>query len=54
MLFNSFLYFNPTIQQDYLALKGPPIPVVANDVAFSVHAVIITIFTIFQCFIYEV
>lgn len=29
------------------------IPVAANDVAFSVHAVILTAFTLFQVFIYE-
>ncbi|XP_074267533.1 cystinosin homolog [Silene latifolia] len=29
------------------------IPVAANDVAFSIHAVILTAFTLFQIFIYE-
>ena len=30
------------------------IPVAANDVAFLIHAVLLTTFTIFQVFIYEV
>lgn len=30
------------------------IPVAANDVAFSLHAVALTAFTVFQVFIYEV
>ena len=30
------------------------IPVAANDVAFSIHAVILTAFTLFQIAIYEV
>ena len=30
------------------------IPVAANDVAFSIHAVILTAFTLFQIVIYEV
>ena len=30
------------------------IPVAANDVAFSTHAVLLTAFTLFQIFIYEV
>lgn len=30
------------------------IPVAANDVAFSVHAVALTAFTLFQVLIYEV
>ncbi|KAL2926851.1 Cystinosin-like protein [Bienertia sinuspersici] len=30
------------------------IPVAANDVCFSMHAVILTAFTLFQIFIYEV
>jgi hypothetical protein len=30
------------------------IPVAANDVAFSLHAVALTSFTVFQVFIYEV
>ncbi|CAN6177851.1 unnamed protein product, partial [Urochloa humidicola] len=29
------------------------IPVAANDVAFSLHAVALTAFTVFQVFIYE-
>lgn len=30
------------------------IPVAANDVAFSIHAVLLTAITLFQVFIYEV
>ena len=30
------------------------IPVAANDVAFSVHAVLLTAFTLFQVIIYDV
>ncbi|XP_020527561.1 cystinosin homolog isoform X2 [Amborella trichopoda] len=33
--------------------SGEMIPVAANDVAFSIHAVILTAFTIVQVFIYE-
>nr|XP_018915761.1 PREDICTED: cystinosin homolog isoform X1 [Bemisia tabaci]XP_018915762.1 PREDICTED: cystinosin homolog isoform X1 [Bemisia tabaci]XP_018915763.1 PREDICTED: cystinosin homolog isoform X1 [Bemisia tabaci]XP_018915764.1 PREDICTED: cystinosin homolog isoform X1 [Bemisia tabaci]XP_018915765.1 PREDICTED: cystinosin homolog isoform X1 [Bemisia tabaci] len=52
--FNLGLYFSPTFQEEYFqANPGGLIPVEPADIFFSVHATIITLFTIFQCFIYE-
>ncbi|WZZ23342.1 hypothetical protein YC2023_124729 [Brassica napus] len=46
MIYNVCLYFSPIIQNTM-------IPVAANDVAFSIHAVVLTALTLFQIFIYE-
>jgi len=58
-IFNCALYFNPLIQSEYRSKystsdqPNPPIPVEPNDIAFSLHAIFITLVTIGQCFIYE-
>lgn len=53
-VFNLGLYFIPEIKDEY-AVRYPRglNPVQVNDIFFAVHAVILTIFTIVQCFIYE-
>lgn len=38
----------------YMIVELQMIPVAANDVAFSAHAVILTAFTLFQIAIYDV
>ncbi|XP_021890404.1 cystinosin homolog [Carica papaya] len=55
MIYNVCLYFSPTIQKQYFEKYGydQMIPVAANDVAFSIHAVLLTAITLFQIFIYE-
>ncbi|XP_053672185.1 cystinosin homolog [Anopheles nili] len=52
--FNCALFWNGSVQEDYLR-RNPRglIPVLANDVAFSLHAVFATGLIIVQCFIYE-
>ncbi|XP_014258389.1 cystinosin homolog isoform X2 [Cimex lectularius] len=53
-LYNCGLYWIPAIQAEYFNTypKGL-IPVQLNDIFFSLHAALLTVFTIFQCFIYE-
>jgi cystinosin len=52
--YNSLLYWNPTVRRQYHDAHGSgSIPVELNDVIFSIHAVILVAFLIFQCFIYE-
>ncbi|KAK8480568.1 hypothetical protein V6N13_021128 [Hibiscus sabdariffa] len=55
MIYNVCLYFSPVIQQQYFDEygSGEMIPVAANDVAFSIHAVLLTAITLFQIVIYE-
>ncbi|KAE8694139.1 Cystinosin-like protein [Hibiscus syriacus] len=55
MIYNVCLYFSPVIQQQYFDKygSGEMIPVAANDVAFSIHAVLLTAITLFQIVIYE-
>ncbi|KFK33075.1 hypothetical protein AALP_AA6G327100 [Arabis alpina] len=55
MIYNVCLYFSPVIQKQYFDTYGDKemIPVAANDVAFSIHAVVMTALTLFQIFIYE-
>ncbi|CAH8385105.1 unnamed protein product [Eruca vesicaria subsp. sativa] len=55
MIYNVCLYFSPFIQKQYFDLYGDKemIPVAANDVAFSLHAVLVTAFTLFQICIYD-
>ncbi|XP_010436006.1 PREDICTED: cystinosin homolog [Camelina sativa] len=55
MIYNVSLYFSPVIQKQYFDTYGDKemIPVAANDVAFSLHAVVMTAATLFQIFIYE-
>lgn len=55
LIYNASLFFSPVVQRQYHEKYGynEMIPVAANDVAFSIHAVLLTAFSIFQVFIYE-
>ncbi|KAF5189413.1 Cystinosin-like protein [Thalictrum thalictroides] len=55
LIYNAVLFFSPTVQKQYHEKYGSNemIPVAANDVAFSIHAVLLTAFTLFQVIIYE-
>ncbi|XP_074294595.1 cystinosin homolog [Silene latifolia] len=55
LIYNATLYFSSAVQKQYRDKYGQlhMIPVAANDVAFSVHAVLMTLVTLFQIFIYE-
>ncbi|KAK9698301.1 hypothetical protein RND81_08G094800 [Saponaria officinalis] len=55
LIYNATLYFSSAVQKQYREKYGgnEMIPVAANDVAFSIHAVLLTAFTLFQIFIYE-
>ncbi|XP_058116580.1 cystinosin homolog [Anopheles coustani] len=52
--FNCALFWNGSVQEEYLR-RNPRglIPVLVNDVAFSLHAVFATTLIIVQCFFYE-
>ncbi|EFA86516.1 cystinosin [Heterostelium album PN500] len=52
-VYNCVLFWVPFVKDEYLHKYGPPIPVQPNDVAFALHALVITILTIIQCFIYD-
>lgn len=55
MFFNVGLYYVDSIKREYFRLHpGATDPVEANDVFFACHAVVLTLITIGQCFIYEV
>uniref|UniRef100_A0A7C8Z647 Cystinosin homolog n=2 Tax=Opuntia streptacantha TaxID=393608 RepID=A0A7C8Z647_OPUST len=55
LIYNAVLFFSTTVQAQYRHKYGSNqmIPVAINDVAFSIHAVALTAFTLFQIFIYE-
>ncbi|KAM3761276.1 hypothetical protein ACB098_01G255700 [Castanea mollissima] len=55
LIYNAALYFSSAIQKQYFEKYGQDqmIPVAANDVAFSIHAVLLTAITLFQIAIYE-
>ncbi|XP_024031336.1 cystinosin homolog [Morus notabilis] len=55
LIYNATLYFSSAVQKQYRDKygSGEMIPVAANDVAFSTHAVILTAITLFQIAIYE-
>lgn len=54
-LYNCILYWDVTVQREYEQLHhSTTIPVQPNDVAFAIHAFILTCFQIGQCFIYDV
>ncbi|XP_045795235.1 cystinosin homolog [Trifolium pratense] len=55
LIYNASLYFSSAIQKQYFQKYGfdQMIPVAANDVAFSIHAVLLTAITLFQIAIYE-
>uniref|UniRef100_A0A2N9FXP9 Cystinosin homolog n=1 Tax=Fagus sylvatica TaxID=28930 RepID=A0A2N9FXP9_FAGSY len=55
LIYNASLYFSSTIQKQYYEKYGygQMIPVAANDVAFSTHAVLVTAIILFQILIYD-
>ncbi|KAJ4766270.1 Cystinosin [Rhynchospora pubera] len=55
LVYNAAMYFNPEIHRQYHQKYGlnQMIPVGLNDVFFSIHALSLTIFTMYQIFIYE-
>ncbi|KAL8529356.1 hypothetical protein ACS0TY_006687 [Phlomoides rotata] len=55
LIYNASLFFSSTVQRQYRQKYGhnEMIPVAANDVAFSTHAVLLTAFTLFQIVIYD-
>ncbi|KAM7268842.1 hypothetical protein ACFE04_011008 [Oxalis oulophora] len=55
LIYNVSLYFSHTVQKQYFKKYGNDqmIPVAANDVAFSIHAVLLTAITLVQIAIYE-
>ncbi|XP_043704573.1 cystinosin homolog [Telopea speciosissima] len=55
LIYNASLFFSPVIQRQYHEKYGyrEMIPVAANDVAFSAHAVLLTAITLFQVLIYD-
>lgn len=53
-IFNCSMYWNDHIEQEYFNRNPRGLnPVIANDVAFSLHATLATLLTVVQCFIYE-
>uniref|UniRef100_A0A1Q3FNR5 Cystinosin homolog n=1 Tax=Culex tarsalis TaxID=7177 RepID=A0A1Q3FNR5_CULTA len=53
-IFNCSMYWNDHIEQEYFSRNPRGLnPVIANDVAFSLHASLATLLTVVQCFIYE-
>ncbi|XP_060187397.1 cystinosin homolog isoform X2 [Lycium barbarum] len=55
LIYNASMFFSSAVQKQYLEKYGlnEMIPVAANDVAFSIHAVLLTAFTLFQIVIYD-
>ncbi|KAF2316526.1 hypothetical protein GH714_041867 [Hevea brasiliensis] len=55
LVYNASLYFSSAIQKQYFNKYGQKqmIPVAANDVAFSIHAVLLTAITLFQIAMYQ-
>ncbi|TKY46458.1 Cystinosin-like protein [Spatholobus suberectus] len=55
LIYNTSLYFSPAVRFQYNQKYGfdQMIPVAANDVAFSTHAVLLTAVLLFQVAIYE-
>ncbi|PWA60965.1 PQ-loop repeat family protein / transmembrane family protein [Artemisia annua] len=55
LIYNAAMYFSSAVQLQYHQKFGfnEMIPVAANDVAFSIHAVVLTAFTLFQIAIYD-
>ncbi|XP_078410855.1 cystinosin-like [Cetorhinus maximus] len=53
-VFNISLFWIPNVKKQFLEQNPEGVnPVEANDVFFSLHAILLTAVTIFQCFIYE-
>ncbi|KAI4387721.1 hypothetical protein MLD38_000131 [Melastoma candidum] len=55
LIYNCVLYFSSAVQEQYYEKygRGQMIPVAANDVAFSIHAVLLTAITLLQIAIYD-
>ncbi|XP_052194988.1 cystinosin homolog [Diospyros lotus] len=55
LIYNASLFFSSAVQKQYRQKYGfnEMIPVAANDVAFSAHAVLLTAYTLFQIIIYD-
>ncbi|XP_057791749.1 cystinosin homolog [Salvia miltiorrhiza] len=55
LIYNASLFFSSTVQRQYREKFGSDemIPVAANDVAFSAHAVLLTVFTLSQIVMYD-
>ncbi|XP_020238082.1 cystinosin homolog [Cajanus cajan] len=55
LIYNASLFFSPVIQKQYFQKYGygQMIPVAANDVAFSTHAVIVNLIILFQIVMFE-
>lgn len=55
LIYNASMFFSSTVQRQYHHRYGnnQMIPVAANDVAFSTHAVLLTAFTLFQISLYD-
>ncbi|XP_027066058.1 cystinosin homolog [Coffea eugenioides] len=55
LIYNASVFFSSAVQRQYHQKFGfdQMIPVAANDVAFSIHAVLLTAITLFQIAIYE-
>ncbi|KAH0685140.1 hypothetical protein KY284_015693 [Solanum tuberosum] len=55
LIYNASMFFSSVVQKQYREKYGlnEMIPVAANDVAFSIHAVLLTAFTLFQIAIYD-
>ncbi|KAI5341324.1 hypothetical protein L3X38_020598 [Prunus dulcis] len=55
LIYNATLYFSSAVQKQYFEKYrlGQMIPVAANDVAFAIHAVLLTAITLYQIAIYE-
>ncbi|PHU18905.1 Cystinosin -like protein [Capsicum chinense] len=55
LIYNASMFFSSVVQKQYREKYGlhEMIPVAANDVAFSTHAVLLTAFTLFQIVIYD-
>ncbi|EGC34561.1 hypothetical protein DICPUDRAFT_79701 [Dictyostelium purpureum] len=51
-VFNSVLYWDKAVQQEYIEKYAPPIPVHPSDVAFAIHAFGMNLFIILQCIIF--
>lgn len=53
-IFNCALFWNDHVEQEYFSRNPRGLnPIIANDVAFSLHASLATFLTVVQCFIYE-
>lgn len=55
LIYNASVFFSSAVRSQYRQKYGQNemIPVAANDVAFSIHAVLLTAFTLFQIAMYD-